>query len=91
MTCRERLTAALWAKTWMPTNTNEVTGAAQDTGLHHYVERLGVLATRRQSARSVGSLSYGAQTQHTPVAPTGTPHAPVFEVTEHPGVVGLAT
>jgi len=38
----------------------------------------------------VGSLSYGAQTQQTPVAPTGTPHAPVSEVTEHPGVVGLA-
>jgi hypothetical protein len=76
----------------MPTNTNEVTGAEQATrpaSLCRKPRRAG--NTPAERARSVGSLSYGAQTQHTPVAPTGTPHAPVFEVTEHPGVVGLAT
>jgi hypothetical protein len=37
------------------------------------------------------SHTYGAQTQHTPMAPTGIPQAPVSEVTEHPGVAGPAT
>ena len=39
------------------------------------------------SDRRTGSLAYGIQTQHTPLAPIGIPQAPVSEVTEHPRVV----